>query len=123
MAPTPKEEAVVVTPPDNTNVEVIEEVKAEEKTVPTVAAVPVVVAAPPAPTPPVPATVAAPVVATPPAPVIEKEVITVPVTQENGEVPSPSEPPSSSASPTPASTSVSPEQGEGTKPIVNIVLS
>ncbi|XP_046441878.1 eukaryotic translation initiation factor 4 gamma 1-like isoform X2 [Daphnia pulex] len=113
MAPTPKEEAVVVTPPDNTNVEVIEEVKAEEKTVPTVAAVPVVVAAPPAPTPPVPATVAAPVVATPPAPVIEKEVITVPVTQENGEVPSPSEPPSSSASPTPASTSVSPEQGEG----------
>ena len=122
MAPTPTEEAIV-TSPDNTNVALIEEVKAEEKIVPTVVAAtaPVVVATPPAPTPPVPATVTVlSVAATPPAPVIEKEVIAVPVTQENGEVPSPSEPPSSSASPTPVSTSVSPEQGEGIKPIVII---
>ncbi len=121
MAPTPKEEAIV-TSPDNINVALIEEVKAEEKIVPTVVAAtaPVVVATPPAPTLPVPAAVTAPVAATPPAPVIEKEVIAVPVTQENGEVPSPSEPPSSSASPTPVSTSVSPEQGEGIKPIVII---
>jgi hypothetical protein len=122
MAPISKEEAIV-TPPDNTNIALLEEVKVEEKVVPTVAAAspaPVVVAVPPAPIPPVSVAVTAPVAATPSAPVIEKEVITVPITKENGEVPSPSEPPSSSASPTPVSTSVSPEQGEGTHPSVII---
>ena len=69
-------EDIVSTPSNNTNVAFIEKVKAEEKTVPTVVA---------SPTPSVPVAVTAPVGATP--------IIAVPVTQENGEVPSSNDPP------------------------------
>ena len=66
-----KAEDIVFTPSNNTNVAFIEKVKAKEKSVPTVVA---------SPTPSVPAAVTAPVGATP--------IIAVPVTQENGQVPS-----------------------------------
>ena len=69
-------EDIVSTPSNNTNVAFIEKVKAEEKTVPTVVA---------SPTPSVPVAVTAPVGATP--------IIAVPVTQQNGEVPSSNDPP------------------------------
>jgi hypothetical protein len=69
-------EDIVFTPSNNTNVAFIEKIKAEEKTVPTVVA---------SPTPSVPAAVTAPVGATP--------IIAVPVTQENGQVPSSNDPP------------------------------
>lgn len=100
----------VVVPP---KAAIVEE-KVEEKMAPAV------VAATPAtqPAPTVPATVAAPVAATsePAAQVGKKEAaIAAPVTQENGEVPPTSEPPSSSTSPTPVSTSASPDQGDGKK--------
>ena len=89
----------------------IVEEKVEEKTAPAVAATPATQS-----TPTVPATVTAPVAATaePPPQVVDKEaVVAAPVTQENGEVPPTSEPPSSSTSPTPVSTSASPDQGDG----------
>nr|CAH0113663.1 unnamed protein product [Daphnia galeata] len=69
-------EDIVSTPSNNTNVALIEKVKAKEKTVPTVVA---------SPTPSVPAAVTAPVGATP--------IIAVPVTQQNGQVPSSRDPP------------------------------
>nr|CAH0113661.1 unnamed protein product [Daphnia galeata] len=69
-------EDIVSTPSNNTSVPLIEKIKAEEKTVPTVVA---------SPTPSVPAAVSAPVGATP--------IIAVPVTQENGQVPSSRDPP------------------------------
>ena len=69
-------EDIVFTPSNNTSVPLIEKIKAEEKTVPTVVA---------SPTPSVPAAVSAPVGATP--------IIAVPVTQENGQVPSSRDPP------------------------------
>ncbi len=69
-------EDIVFTPSNNTSVPLIEKIKAEEKTVPTIIA---------SPTPSVPAAVSAPVGATP--------IIAVPVTQENGQVPSSRDPP------------------------------
>jgi hypothetical protein len=65
------EEMASATSSKNTNVAFIEEVRAEEKTIPTVVA---------SPTPSVPAAVTAPMGATP--------IIAVPVTQEDGQVPS-----------------------------------
>ena len=69
-------EDIVSTPSNNTSVPLIEKIKAEEKTVPTVVA---------SPTPSVSAAVTAPVEVTP--------IIAVPVTQQNGEVPSSRDPP------------------------------
>jgi hypothetical protein len=69
-------EGTVFTPSKNTNVPLIEKAEAKEKTVPTIIA---------SPTPSLPAAVTAPVGATP--------IIADPVTQENGQVPSSSDPP------------------------------
>lgn len=109
-APTSPIVDISAAPSENAIVAVVEEISVEKKTVPTVAASS---SASTSATPTVPATVTAPIAPVQPAPVIEKEVIPVPVAPENGEVPSVSEPPSSTASPTPVLTAPSPEQVEG----------